>query len=94
MEFKMKPIIVDANQWDGTYKGMKELEVLYPTLQTMASSYHEERNTVSNWRVKGRTDTFTMYKDHWLILQDGYFRQLSADKFVESFVPCAVGDLV
>lgn len=94
MEFKTKPIIVDANQWDGTFKGMEELKTLYPNLVSTSSSYHEERNTVSHWRVMGKYQPFYMEKNHWLILYDGIFSSMPPDKFVETYTPCAVGDLV
>ena len=52
MKFKTKPKFIEANQFDGTYKCMEQLKVLFPKIKTLTASYHEERNEVGHWQIE------------------------------------------
>ena len=51
-KYRKKPVIIEAIQWDGTYRGMRKIEALFDGLHTMASGYHPEFDTVNYWHIE------------------------------------------
>lgn len=67
MKFKAKPVFVEANQFDGTFKCMEQLEALFPEIKTVSASYNEERNTVSYWKIDTQTKGMEVHKTDWIV---------------------------
>jgi hypothetical protein len=51
MKFRKKPVVIEAIQWDGTYKGMVEINIYFKNIVTASACYHQANNTVSDWRI-------------------------------------------
>ncbi len=51
MKFRKKPVVIDAEQWDGTFQDMERIKQIFPKLQTLASGYHKANNTVHHWKI-------------------------------------------
>jgi hypothetical protein len=51
MKYRKKPVVVDAEQWDGTYSDLKRIMGLFPYMEIPHMEYHEANNTVGVWYV-------------------------------------------
>lgn len=70
MKFKTKPKFIDANQFDGSYKCMEQLKVLFPKIKTLTASYHEERNEVGHWQIETLSGCAMVKPTDWVCLSE------------------------
>ena len=70
MKFKTKPKFIDANQFDGSYKCMEQLKVLFPKIKTLTASYHEERNEVGHWQIETLNCSAMVNPTDWICLSE------------------------
>jgi len=66
MNYRKKPVVIDAVQWDGTYLHAKELEAALG-LKTLGMDYHAERNECSYWRISTLEDGHVVSPLDWII---------------------------
>lgn len=91
MRFKAKPVFIEANQFDGTYKCMKQLELLFPEITTASASYHIERNSVNSWEIRVGLNYFKIQKSNWIFRdQNGKVYPVENEKLMSLYEP-AIG---
>lgn len=66
-KYRKKPVIIEAQQWDGTYKEMRRLEEELNIIMASAS-YRMVDNTVSTWRIVTLEGAMEVKKDDWIIV--------------------------
>ena len=49
--YRKKPVVIQATQWDGTHKDMERIECGNPKLVTLSSFTHPQNNVVMNWKI-------------------------------------------
>jgi hypothetical protein len=49
-QYRKKPAVIEATQWDGTYTHSQQLEVELG-LETLGMNSHPQNNTVSYWCI-------------------------------------------
>lgn len=67
MRFRKKPVVIDATQWDGTLSGVRFIQSIYPRMETLAITYHEESNTVSWWKIGTLEGDLIVSPNDWII---------------------------
>ena len=51
MKFRKKPVVIEAEQWDGSFKDMERIKYIFPGIDTRALSAHSLDNKVWYWRI-------------------------------------------
>lgn len=51
MKYRKKPVVIDAIQWDGTYKGMDDVFKEFPDIVTRVLNCSRKDNTVQLWEI-------------------------------------------
>lgn len=66
MKFRKKPVVIEAEQWDGTYtEAMRIQEKL--GVETAGMQWHEKENTVSLWEIYTLEGNHTVSKRDFII---------------------------
>lgn len=55
-QYRKKPVVIEAIQWDGTFEGMQKIKEAFPKLETLSLMCHEAKNWVGNWRINTLED--------------------------------------
>ncbi len=50
-KYRKKPVVIDAEQWNGTLKDMERIKSVFPQMETLSQSIHEAYDKVYNWRI-------------------------------------------
>ena len=51
MKFRKKPVVIEAEQWDGTLKDMARIKAIFPQMETLAQSTNKTYDKVHRWRI-------------------------------------------
>lgn len=52
MKWIKKPVVIEAEQWDGSLRDMERIKKIFPDMLTLAQSIHEANDTVYNWKIE------------------------------------------
>src|SRR4029077_2475448 len=86
--YKKKPVIIEAIQWDGTYHGMKQIEILFPELRTTSCSCHKANNTVTTWSIKTLEGSYYISHNDFIIKGiKGEYYPCKPDIFEKTYEP-------
>ncbi len=66
MKFRKKPVVIEAEQWDGSYSSAMEIQENLG-VQTTGMEWHEKNNTVSYWKIGTLEGGHEVTKDDWII---------------------------
>lgn len=66
-QFRKKPVVITARQWDGTYSGMNALMTAFPEMERVDASCHPTNDTVRYWRIRSLEGPMEVSKGDWII---------------------------
>jgi len=66
-EFRKKPVVINAVQWDGTYTGMLSVMEHFPEMTRADARFHSANNTVDYWRIRTLEGAMQVSPGDWII---------------------------
>lgn len=88
MKFRKKPVVIEAHQFDGTYECMKQLNALFPEMQTRSVQFHIAHNYAYNWKIGTLEKGHIVNDGDWIIKDsNGEFYPCNPDIFVKTYDP-------
>ncbi|MEO8824097.1 MAG: hypothetical protein ABI366_11045 [Ginsengibacter sp.] len=87
-KYRKKPVVIESYNFDGTYECMKQIEVLFPKLETLSSTINKERNEVYKWKIGTLEGGHEVSKGDWIIEGiAGEFYPCKPDIFEKTYEP-------
>ncbi len=66
MKYRKKPVVIEAEQWDGTYSRAMEIQEQLG-VSTSSMKWHEKNNTVDWWSIQTLEGTHNVTKGDFII---------------------------
>lgn len=87
-EFRKKPVVIQAIQWDGTLSGMDEILSVFTDIRTVAKTSHPPTNTCSFWKI-GTLEGSHEVSAHDFVIRGvkGEYYQCKPDIFFMTYEP-------
>lgn len=85
MKYRKKPIVIEATQWDGTYKDKVRIEKEFPRLHSAYSRCHKEFNTVDLWGIKTSEGAHDVIIGDYIVKIAGVFSLREPKIFEETY---------
>ena len=67
LNFRKKPVVIQAVQWDGTESGCQKIKAIFPQLVTLAKSGHMLKQEVTHWKIGTLEGGHEVTKGDWII---------------------------
>jgi hypothetical protein len=67
MNYRKKPVVIQAIQWDGTQNGCQKIKEIFPQLDTLSKSWNGTRPEVTSWRIGTLEGGHEVTKGDWII---------------------------
>ena len=85
-KYRKKPVIIEAVQWDGTYKGYLKIKEMFPDLIDDHLDYHPKYNKVYGWKILTLENSYTVNpKDYIIKNNNGEFYPCKPDIFEKTY---------
>jgi hypothetical protein len=67
MNYRKKPVVIQAVQWDGTQDGCQKLKAIFPQLETLAKNGNLKTKAVTYWKIGTLEGGHEVTKGDWII---------------------------
>lgn len=67
MKYRKKPVVIEAEQWNGTYGSMSAIRDYFPKLETVRCSWIEKDNYVEHWHIATLEGRHIVSPGDWII---------------------------
>lgn len=85
-QFRKKPVVIDAIQWDGTLSHARKIEKAFKDLETRSMTYHEQEDTCDYWRIGTLEGSHIVSKGDFVIKGvHGEFYPCKPDIFAKTY---------
>lgn len=89
-QFRKKPVVIEAIQWDGTESGIQRIKACFPAMNTVAKTGHLKRDEVTYWRIETLEGGHVVSNGDWVIKGiKGEFYPCKPDIFAATYESAA-----
>jgi len=90
-QFRKRPVVIEAHQWDGTESGIQRIKAHFPALNTLAKNGHLARDAVTYWRIGTLEGGHEVTPGDWIIKGvKGEFYPCKPEIFAMTYEPAAI----
>jgi hypothetical protein len=87
-KYRKKPVVIEAEQWDGTYTDKQRIDSVFLQLSTLRIEYNPHFNTVSTWKIGTLEGGHEVSKGDYIIKGvAGEFYPCKSDIFQKTYEP-------
>jgi hypothetical protein len=88
MKYRKKPVIIEAHQWDGTYRGMNEIESKFPKMRLASRCCNPLTEIVYHWKISTLEGSSYVSKGDFVIRGiEGEFYPCKPEIFEKTYEP-------
>lgn len=89
-QYRKKPVVIDAIQWDGSWDSKAAIEAAFPEMEVCAATLHPPSKTVRSWSIRTLEGSHAVSVGDWIIKGiKGEFYPCKPDVFAATYEPTA-----